>query len=182
MGRAGRITAAEHYRRGPSDEVPETLRIWLLGGFWVSVGSRTIENKEWRLRKAAGLLKLLALAPNKRMHREQAMELLWPNLNPRAAANNLRHVLHNARRILRTGQVAATSGYLQVRGDLLELRPDTQLCTQLCWVDVEAFEEAALAARRAADPATYRAAIDLYAGDLLPEDRYEEWAEERRGG
>ena len=47
-------------------------------------------------------------------------------------------------------------------------------------MDVEAFEEAAVTARRALEPAAYRAAIDLYAGELLPEDRYEAWAEERR--
>ena len=49
------------------------------------------------------------------------------------------------------------------------------------WVDVEAFEEAAATARRSGEPAAFRAAIDLYAGELLPEDRYEGWAEERRG-
>ena len=48
------------------------------------------------------------------------------------------------------------------------------------WVDVEAFEEAADTARRSKDPAAYRAAIELYSGELLPEDRYEEWAESRR--
>ena len=47
------------------------------------------------------------------------------------------------------------------------------------WVDVEVFEETALTSR-SRDPAAYRAAIDLYAGDLLPEDRYEEWTEGRR--
>jgi predicted ATPase len=50
------------------------------------------------------------------------------------------------------------------------------------WVDVDAFEEAAATARRGREPAAYSAAIDLYAGDLLPEDRYEEWAEGRREG
>src|SRR5215218_2035681 len=35
-------------------------------------------------------------------------------------------------------------------------------------------------ARRSKDPAAYRAAIELYSGELLPEDRYEEWAESRR--
>ncbi len=35
-------------------------------------------------------------------------------------------------------------------------------------------------ARRTRDPAAFRAAIELYAGELLPEDRYEEWAEARR--
>jgi DNA-binding SARP family transcriptional activator len=47
-------------------------------------------------------------------------------------------------------------------------------------VDVESFEAAAAMARRARDPASYRAAIDLYAGELLPEDRYETWVEDRR--
>ncbi|HYQ83136.1 MAG TPA: BTAD domain-containing putative transcriptional regulator, partial [Rubrobacter sp.] len=48
-------------------------------------------------------------------------------------------------------------------------------------MDVEAFEEAAATARREEEPAAYRAAIELYAGELLPADRYEEWAEEKRG-
>ena len=30
------------------------------------------------------------------------------------------------------------------------------------------------------EPAAFRAAIDLYAGELLPEDRYEPWVEQRR--
>lgn len=47
-------------------------------------------------------------------------------------------------------------------------------------VDVGAFEEAASAARRAREPAAYRSAAELYAGELLPGERYEEWAQERR--
>jgi tetratricopeptide (TPR) repeat protein len=42
---------------------------------------------------------------------------------------------------------------------------------------MDVFEEAVETARRSRDPATYQAAIELYTGDLLPEDRYEEWAE-----
>jgi hypothetical protein len=40
----------------------EALRIRLLGGFSVSIGTRTIEQNEWRLKRAASLVKLLALA------------------------------------------------------------------------------------------------------------------------
>ena len=47
---------------------------------------------------------------------------------------------------------------------------------------MDAFEEAAATARHSRDPAAYRAAIELYAGDLLPEDRYEEWADNGREG
>jgi len=52
------------------------------------VGSRSIGEEEWRLRKAASLIKLLALAPGHRLHREQAMELLWSGLDPVAAASS----------------------------------------------------------------------------------------------
>jgi DNA-binding SARP family transcriptional activator len=45
------------------------------------------------------------------------------------------------------------------------------------WVEVKAFEEAAANARRARDPIACRVAVDLYSGDLLPEDRYEERGE-----
>src|SRR5918998_2249586 len=81
-------------------ERPEPMRVWLLGGFKLSVDRRTIEGDAWRLRKAAALVKLLALAPEHRLHREQVMDFLWPDLGLRAATNNLRQVLYGARRIL----------------------------------------------------------------------------------
>jgi DNA-binding SARP family transcriptional activator len=51
------------------------MRVWLLGGFRISVGDRTVRENAWRLRKAAGLVKLLALCPGHRLHRQQAMDL-----------------------------------------------------------------------------------------------------------
>jgi predicted ATPase/DNA-binding SARP family transcriptional activator/DNA-binding CsgD family transcriptional regulator len=150
------------------------IRIGLLGGFSVTVGERKVDQSAWRLRKAASLLKLLALAPDHRLHRERAMDLLWPELGKKAASNNLRQTLHVARRTLHPDPEIASS-YLSVSGEQLVMHPHGQL-----WVDVEAFEEAAGTARRSKDPAAYRAAIELYSGELLPEDRYEEWAESRR--
>lgn len=47
-------------------------------------------------------------------------------------------------------------------------------------VDAQAFKEAAAAARHAREPAAYRAAIDFYAGELLPGDHYKVWTETRR--
>jgi hypothetical protein len=74
----------------PAGEMTEAVRVWLLGGFRVSIGSRTIEKGAWRLRKAASLVKLLALAPSHRLYREQIMDLLWPDSSRKAASNNLR--------------------------------------------------------------------------------------------
>jgi non-specific serine/threonine protein kinase len=70
---------------------------------------------------------------------------------------------------------AGTSGHLSSRDEQLVLCPDGRI-----WVDVEAFEEATATARRGADPAAYRAALSFYAGELLPMDRYEDWAGGRR--
>jgi predicted ATPase/DNA-binding SARP family transcriptional activator/DNA-binding CsgD family transcriptional regulator len=161
----------------------EDLRIQLLGRFHVCVGSRRIADAAWRRRKAAAIVKLLALAPQHRLHREQLMDLLWPGFEPRAAANNLRTTLHAARRILDSRPPDArppppdgewpSVRYLQ--GDPLELCPAGTV-----WVDVHAFEGAAAAARQDPTPAAYQAALVLYTGDLLPEDRYEEWALHRR--
>src|ERR687897_3203104 len=95
---------AEHDQRDPPTPqgggAPETLRIWLLGGFRVSVNSRSIGDDQWHLRKAQSLLKVLALSPGHRLHREQAMELLWPDLDPKAALNNLHYALRVARHTL----------------------------------------------------------------------------------
>src|SRR5215218_6543617 len=174
-------TQAEHDQRTPPTPqgggAPETLRIWLLGGFKVSVGSRSIGEQEWHLRKAVSLLKLLALAHGHRLHREQAMDLLWPDLEPKAALNNLNYALHVGRRTLEPSALAgsAASRYLHLQGEQLVLCLDSPL-----WVDAEAFEEAAVTARHALEPAAFRAAIDLYTGELLPGDRYEAWVEERR--
>src|SRR5215203_4534723 len=150
----------------------EAVRVRLLGGFRVSVGPRAITQDAWRLRKAAALVKLLALASGHRLHREQAMDLLWPDANRRASSNSLRSTLHAARKIL---DPTMGSRYLASEDETLVLCPEGDL-----WVDVDAFEEAASTARRFKEPATYRAALDLYGGDLLPEERYEEWTEGRR--
>jgi predicted ATPase/DNA-binding SARP family transcriptional activator/DNA-binding CsgD family transcriptional regulator len=166
-----RIYVENVTRRGAS---LQPLRIRLLDGFGVSVGSRTIAQDAWRLRKSATLVKLLALAPGHRMHREQAMELLWPGSGTRAASGSLRSVLYAARKVLDPN---AGFLYLAGEGKSLALCPEGDL-----WVDVDAFEAALATARRTREPAAYRAALGLYAGELLPDDRYEDWAEDRRWG
>ena len=150
------------------------VRIWLLGGFSVWVGERKVGESAWRLRKAASLIKLLALAPGHRLHRERAMDLLWPESGKKAASNSLRQILHIARRTLHPDPEIA-SRYLSLSGEQVVMCPHGEL-----WVDVEAFEQAADIARRSEDPSAYRAAIELYSGELLPGDRFEEWTQSRR--
>src|SRR4051794_22346202 len=113
---------------GADPQSRPVLRISLLGTFRVFVGEREVLDTAWRLRKARAVVKLLALAPDHRLHRERLLDQLWPDLTPEAGANNLRYALHIARRTLagndhggtaqlevpvRAGQARSTSRTLQ---------------------------------------------------------------------
>ncbi|WP_035127614.1 AfsR/SARP family transcriptional regulator [Conexibacter woesei] len=146
----------------------DTLRITLLGGFSVAIDGAPVDERAWRLRKARSLVKVAALAPGRRVHRDVVAELLWPDRDATAAANNLHQVLHAARRAL------DAPGALTLADDVLSLTP-------AAWVDVDAFEDAANAAVAAPeDDAVLNLALGLYRGELLPEDRFEPWTERRR--
>ncbi len=79
-----RILASASSPRGD----PPNLAIQLLGGFCIIVGTRVIDDTEWRLQKAGHLIKLLALSPRHRLSQEQVIDALWPGLDPAAARNN----------------------------------------------------------------------------------------------
>jgi predicted ATPase/DNA-binding SARP family transcriptional activator len=152
----------------------KAVRIRLFGAFAVRVGDEDVPEAAWRLRKARSLVKLLALAPERRIHRERATELLWPDRAPEAAANNFHQALYVARRALEAAGAEAAA-VLPLRDDMLALHPGGTV-----EVDVDAFEAAAARARETGALPDCQAALGLYGGELLPEDRYEPWAAGRR--
>ena len=87
---------------------PTAVRMRLLGSFRVFVGPRTVEESGWRLKKAAGLVKLLALAPDHRLHRDQVMEAQWSGQGRRKASSSFRQALYIARRTLDPDAAVAT--------------------------------------------------------------------------
>ena len=152
------------------------LQVHLLGGFDVRIGDRQVPATIWRQRRAAGVVKLLALEAGHWLHREQLLDVLWPDLDPDSAANNLRGALHHARRGLETAG-APVNTFLRRDRDGLLLGPADHV-----QVDVDAFTEAVSYAWQSVDPLVAEQAAALYRGVLLPEDPYEDWAEARREG
>ena len=144
-----------------------TCVVRLLGAFQVEVDGRPVPAQAWRHRRGADLMKLLALAPQHRLHRDQVMEHLWPELGADPAAANLRKAVHYARRALGGMDAIATDA------DMLELWPDGDL-----QIDAEEFELES--SRALADEGGYELALRLFAGDLLPGDRYAAWTEPHR--
>ncbi|MEV0093217.1 AAA family ATPase [Streptomyces sp. NPDC050738] len=151
------------------------LRLQLLGGFRASRDSGPPLPERWPRLTGQTLVKLLAVTPGHRLHRDRAMDLCWPDAGPQAALNSLRVALHAARRSLEPELAPhATSSYLVSDGALLLLDPATVR------VDADHAEEAALSALASHDMAELEKALDRFEGELLPEDRYASWAEARR--
>ena len=118
----------------------------------------------------AQLLKYVAVSGGQ-VHAEQAIETIWPEVGRDAGRNRLRTVLNRLR---------AVAGNVLVReGDMLVL--DETVRVDVHEFFVEARRAQALAATDLAlATAIARGAISRYRGDLLPEDRYEDWAERQR--
>jgi DNA-binding SARP family transcriptional activator/tetratricopeptide (TPR) repeat protein len=141
----------------------------LLGGFTVMVDGVPIADASWTRRHAAALVKVLAMAPGRRMHREQMIDLLWPEETLDEAAPKLHKAAHFARRAL------DVPNSVVLRGESVVLLPDIDPS-----VDVLRFDDLSRRALSDGDVGLAREALALYGGELLPQDRYDDWAEERR--
>lgn len=146
-----------------------SARIRLLGDFRVEIDGRQIPAASWTRRHAAALVKLLALRPGRQLHRERVIDSLWPSLRVEEAAPRLYKAAHFSRKVL------GRDDAIVLRGDVVTLLPDVQV-----EVDAVTFDAAAESALSDGSPTAAQAALELFAGDLLPHDLYEPWLEDFR--
>ena len=145
------------------------VTVRLLGDFALTVEGRPVAADGFSRRSAAALVKLLALEPTRRLHRERVMDALWPDAAPEDAANALHKAAHYARRA-----TAATDGVV-LRQEMVTLFPGHAV-----EVDLADFEAAGRAALSARDAAAADVALDHWPGDLLPDEPYASWADQPR--
>lgn len=145
------------------------LMVELFRRFRVLVDGQEVDPERWPGRRSAELVQLLTLSEGSRLHREQVMEALWPDLSLQAAAANMRKAAHHARQAMGSREAVV------LRGGTVSLAPTGTVDS-----DVAAFESAAADALDSGEAAAARAALALHDGELLPESRYEEWAEPTR--
>lgn len=146
------------------------VEIRMLGGFDVLVDGAPVPAAGWPRPQAATLVKLLALAPGRRLHREQLVDRLWPDLSVAEAAPRLHKLAHYARRALGEDRTA-----IVLRSETVAMLPDAEVV-----IDADVFERVADEALADGTPGAAAAAAARYGGTLLPEDLYETWAENRR--
>src|ERR1700730_12526059 len=136
----------------------ESLEIYLLGPFRVLVDDRMVTERQWSRRKPALLIKLLALQPHHQLHREQLIELLWPDSDPESTINNLHKAIHLARHALEPElKSAADSHFILTRGQQIVLIAPRKL-----YIDVEEFERQADAAIKSNDVAVCESDVGLF--------------------
>lgn len=159
-----------------SSSEAQTLRVFTLGRFEVVQGDRVILNEQWRSGKARSLFKVMLARRNYQISRQEAEDLLWPELDQVRAANNLNQAVYNLRRTLEpTLERADASIYLKTDGSRLLLNAE-----MLSWIDLEEFESFYQQALASHDLRLYEQTCNLYTGHYLPEDLNEDWSVGRR--
>jgi DNA-binding SARP family transcriptional activator len=144
------------------------VRITLLGGFEIDVDGTRVDDASFERRHGALLVKLLALTPGRRLHREQVIDALWPDAMIDEAAPRLHKAATFARNAL------GDKGAITIRDEIVALWPERTLT-----IDAEQFEQAADLAQ-SGSVSRAEAAADVYGGDLLPADAYEDWVIDAR--
>lgn len=156
------------------------LRARLLGPAEIAVNGRLLTGRDWPGRRARDLLLILLASRGHQIHREQAMDLLWPDADLDAAANALYKALHALRRTLEpTLRGRGTSRFIHTTGDTIAIAPDADLL-----LDTDQFAE--LVRRGTADGPTDRSslrdALTLMRGEFIADDPYAEWLVAQREG
>ena len=151
-------------------EVPDMplVEVRTLGRFAVRVDGTEVPTEAWRRRQSAGLVKLLALAPHRQLHRDLVIDALWPDVAPDEAGPRLHKAAHFGRRALGPDS-------LVLRNELVVLLPMATVV-----VDAVAFATLAANALAAGGMADAEKAINVYSGPLLPDDLYEAWTQPHR--
>ncbi len=157
----------------------QQIDVKMLGAFEVRRGGVPIQGHEWGRQKNRLLLKYFLAHRGTPITQEQLIEVIYSERPSMALSRNLLGRISEVRRILEPDLKKGNQSTFIVRVNQgTYLFPAEAPCT----TDVEAFDEAmrqggSLFAREQWKPAShaYKRALDLYAGDFLAEDLYEEW-------
>lgn len=146
----------------------QPLRIYLLGPLFITQQDGTqVAGPLWNRVKTRALMAYLAMQKGTAVSREQILEMLWPDLEYKAAMHNLNTTVYNLRRSLEpTLEKASQSRYLLYQNGYYRLAE-----AKANWLDIDAFESGIRRARQEKNAETavkiYGTALALYRGDYL---------------
>jgi ATP/maltotriose-dependent transcriptional regulator MalT/DNA-binding SARP family transcriptional activator len=173
---ASRLKARDRRSRAPE------LMVTALGRFRVLVDGQEVEGRRWGRKQARLLLMAIVALGPRGVAKEQLLEALWPEAEPKSARQSFRVTLHRLRKALEPElDPDAGSSYLLVDNDELRLAPG------LVRIDLEEFRVLVREAERLqaqGDPAgeleRLGRAAALYQDDFLADEPYADWAQAPR--
>src|SRR5215203_5353434 len=127
--------------------------------------------------KALTILKYLLANRRRPVSQDHLMGWLWPDSNLKKARWSLNSAIHGLRKLLGGCTPSLSTGYVSLEDGYYRLSPAVRI-----WTDVDEFDERYEKGRRLqkggapqAAAVEYEKAIELYRGDYLIEDLYEDW-------
>jgi len=175
VGPDGPISPAPDGRHGipQKADASGSMDVYFFGTFRVCLDGAFV--RDWRNAKSKLVLKYLIAHKERSIAKEYLMELFWPNTDPECARNNLNVAIYNIRQALKQNGWKRRSIFY--RDGHYCLNPDITI-----WTDLDAFVDLVERAKtfaKAGDTAKEMSALasldDLYSGDVLEEDRFEDW-------
>ena len=161
--------------------MPPSMEVRCFGGFSLVVRGAAI-NLSAAKPRARRALRCLALHAGRPVHREILIEALWPGGDNLRATRHLHVLISTLRHILEPGIGRGESTLIVRDGEAYRLNlPDD------AWADVVEFDRRLAEGRSARGfgdveraVESFQRVMDLYVGDLLPEDGPAEWVLDER--
>ncbi len=172
--------AIDIFKKIPKPE-PSVLNIICLGKFSVFLGEDKIPASQWKNSKVKKLFQYLVVARNRGyIQKEVLIELLWPEEDFKITVKRFNVTLNLLRKILEPDlSRGTTSSYILKQGNAYKLHFGKQGS-----VDIDAFQHEIKLAKIEKESQDaiqhYLKAESIYQGELLEENRYDEWCFDER--
>lgn len=161
-----------------SQQKKKTIWVKLFGSFQLVTEGVSIDESEWKTRKIRGILKYILANPERPVSREYLASIFWPESDIKAASTSLRAALYELRKILARAGLAFESSDALIT--------EVNNCFQICGgdrVETDTGKFAGLYSKYKSGSYEQGEArslltqmIELYKGDFLEDDPYDEWA------
>jgi len=162
---------------GPAGDRDPIVEVRLFGGLEVKTSRGVVAQREWGKRKARLLFAMLVARHGTDVHRAELIDYLWPDLDEAHGVNNFYVVWSAMKRAVAPGSSDddASRPFENHNGVC-------RIVSGRVVSDLDLFMKARDEARRAnaahdtaAEVIALRTSIDLYRGDVLPGDIYDDW-------
>jgi len=160
-----------------NDRKPD-LSVHCLGRFRVYADSKLIGN--WSSLKGKSIFKYLINHHKAPVSKEILMDLFWPDADQESARRSLHQAIYQIRHAFQLNQTDIRP--IVFEDDKYGINPDLGI-----WLDFVEFESRCTRGRQLEQAGSidealeeYRLAEDLYDGEFLEEDPYEDWASRQR--